>query len=81
MQFINRIMQIVHGIMQPIGRIIAFAGHLRRTIIPTTRVPQAPSCPPWSGAGAGVGISRGIPRYTIMFRDLKDSKIGSSKNT
>ena len=29
--------------------------------IPTTRVPQAPSCPPrgWSGAGVGVGILRG----------------------
>ena len=39
---------------------------------PTTRVPQAPSCPPrgWSGARVGVGILRG----TIIFQDLKDSK-------
>ena len=31
--------------------------------------------------GCWVGILKGIPRYTIMFEDLKDSKHSSSKNT
>ena len=40
-------------------------------------LPRRATGPPRSGAGEGVGILRG----TIMFDDLKDSKIWSSKNT
>ena len=34
-------------------------------MVPTTRFPHVASCPPrgWSGAGVGVGILSGIPRY------------------